>query len=162
VLKFTVEENLVLKTFAELPITKHGIIQWKEIRQKAEALIKAYDIRTPSSVVTVNHLSGGNQQKVVVARELSNQPALLVTSQPTRGLDLGAVESVHEFLLKERNRGAAVLFISTELPEVMALCDRIIVMYKGEIMGDVEAKEVDVNQIGELMLGHREAQEAMT
>jgi ABC-type uncharacterized transport system ATPase subunit len=162
VLKFTVAENLLLKTFAEPPFTKNGIIQWKEIRQKAEALIKAYDIRTPSSVVTVNHLSGGNQQKVVVARELSNQPALLVTSQPTRGLDLGAVESVHEFLLKERNRGAAVLFISTELPEVMALCDRIIVMYKGEIMGDVDAKEVDVNQIGELMLGHREALEATT
>jgi ABC-type uncharacterized transport system ATPase subunit len=159
VLKFTVGENLILKTFAGLPFTKHGIIQWQEIKQKAEALIKEYDIRTPNSDVTANHLSGGNQQKVVVARELSNQPALLVASQPTRGLDLGAVEAVHNFLLKERNRGAAVLFISTELSEVLALSDRIIVMFKGEIMGDLDAKIIDINQIGELMLGHREAQE---
>lgn len=160
VLKFTIGENLILKTFARLPFTKHGIIQWKEIKQKADALIKAYDIRTPSSIVTVNHLSGGNQQKVVVARELSNQPALLVSSQPTRGLDLGAVESVHKFLLNERNRGAAVLFISTELSEVLSLSDRIIVMFKGEIVGDLEAEKVDINLIGELMLGHREAIEA--
>ena len=160
VLKFTVAENLILKTFAGLPFTKRGIILWQEVRQKADALIKAYDIRTPSSKVTLNHLSGGNQQKVVVARELSNQPYLLVTSQPTRGLDLGAVESVHGLLLKERNRGAAVLFISTELPEVMALSDRIIVMFKGEIMGDLQAEKVDINLIGELMLGHREALEA--
>jgi simple sugar transport system ATP-binding protein len=159
VLKFTVGENLFLKTFAGLPFTKHGIIQWQEIKQKAEALIKEYDIRTPSSFVTANHLSGGNQQKVVVARELTNQPALLVSAQPTRGLDLGAVEAVHNFLLKERNRGAAVLFISTELSEVLALSDRIIVMFKGEIMGDLIAENVDINLIGELMLGHRQTQE---
>ncbi|MBA4419756.1 MAG: ABC transporter ATP-binding protein [Anaerolinea sp.] len=160
VLKFTVEENLILKTFEELPYTKRGIIQWHEIRQKADALIKEYDIRTPNSMVPVNHLSGGNQQKVVVARELSNKPALLISSQPTRGLDLGAVESVHNFLLKERNRGAAVLFISTELSEVLTLSDRIIVMFNGEIMGDLNAEKVDVNLIGELMLGHREGLEA--
>lgn len=157
VLKLTVAENLVLKTFGSNPFTKRGIIQWRDIRQKANALIKDYDIRTPTCMVTVNHLSGGNQQKVVVARELSSEPALFVTSQPTRGLDLGAVEAVHKVLLKERNRGAAVLFISTELPEVMALSDRIIVMFKGEIMGDLDAEEADVNLVGELMLGHREA-----
>ncbi len=159
VLKFTVGENLILKTFAGLPFTKHGIIQWEEIKQKADALIEEYDIRTPNSFVTMHHLSGGNQQKVVIARELSNQPALLIASQPTRGLDLGAVEAVHNYLLKERNRGAAVLFISTELSEVLALSDRIIVMFKGEIMGDMDAEKVDINLIGELMLGHREAQE---
>jgi simple sugar transport system ATP-binding protein len=162
VLKITVAENLVLKTFGGNPFTKRGIIQWREVRQKADALIKDYDIRTPTCMVAVNHLSGGNQQKVVVARELSGEPALLVTSQPTRGLDLGAVESVHKVLLNERNRGAAVLFISTELPEVMALSDRIIIMYKGEIMGDLEAENADVNLIGELMLGHREALETKT
>ncbi len=92
-----------------------------------------------------------------MAREMSGEPALLVTSQPTRGLDVGSVEAVHKVLLRERNRGAAVLFISTELPEVMALSDRIVVMYKGEIMGEVDAEKAEVNLIGELMLGHREA-----
>jgi simple sugar transport system ATP-binding protein len=108
-------------------------------------------------MVNVVNLSGGNQQRVVVGRELSREPALLVTSQPTRGLDVGSVEAVHKALLKERNRGAAVLFISTELPEVMSLSDRIIVMYKGEIMGELEAEFADVNLVGELMLGHRDA-----
>jgi simple sugar transport system ATP-binding protein len=161
VLNFTVEENLFLKTFAKFPFTKRGIIQWREIRRRAEAIIKEFEIRTPGSSVTTYHLSGGNQQKVVVARELSNDPALMLASQPTRGLDLGAVESVHKVLLAVRNRGGAVLFISTELPEVMALSDRIIVMFKGEIMGDLIAEDADVNHIGELMLGHREAAETI-
>lgn len=156
VLGFTVAENLTLKTFGKTPYTKRGIIQWGLIREHASVLIKDYDIRTPHSMVTTQHLSGGNQQRVVVARELSGEPALLVTCQPTRGLDIGSVEAVHKVLLRERNRGAAVLFISTELPEVMALSDRIIVMYKGEIMGELEAESADVNLIGELMLGHRE------
>ncbi|OGO26009.1 MAG: ABC transporter [Chloroflexi bacterium RBG_16_51_16] len=157
VLNFTVEENLFLKTFAKFPYTKRGFIQWREIRKKAEAIIREFEIRTPGSSVTTYHLSGGNQQKVVVARELSSDPALMLTSQPTRGLDLGAVESVHKMLLSVRNRGGAVLFISTELPEVMALSDRIIVMFKGQIMGDLVAEDADVNRIGELMLGHQEA-----
>jgi simple sugar transport system ATP-binding protein len=156
VLGFTVAENLTLKTFGKTPYTKRGIIQWGLIREHASVLIKDYDIRTPHSMVTTQHLSGGNQQRVVVARELSGEPALLVTCQPTRGLDIGSVEAVHKVLLRERNRGASVLFISTELPEVMALSDRIIVMYKGEIMGELEAESADVNLIGELMLGHRE------
>jgi ABC-type uncharacterized transport system ATPase subunit len=162
VLKCTVEENLVLKTFAKFPFTKRGIIRWREVRQRADSLIKEYDIRTPGSTITTDHLSGGNQQKVVVARELSSEPALMLTSQPTRGLDLGAVEAVHKVLLYVRNRGGAVLFISTELPEVMALSDRIIVMYKGEIMGDLIAEKSEVNRIGELMLGHREGLETKT
>lgn len=157
VLGFTVAENLTLKTFGKTPYTKRGIIQWGPIREHANVLIEDYDIRTPHSMVTTHHLSGGNQQRVVVARELSGEPALLVTCQPTRGLDIGSVEAVHKVLLRERNRGAAVLFISTELPEVMALSDRIIVMYNGEIMDELEAESADVNLIGELMLGHREA-----
>lgn len=87
----------------------------------------------------------------------TGEPDLIIASQPTRGLDLGAVESVHNVLLQERNRGAAVLFISTELPEVLALSDRIVVMFKGDIMGEVDSKDADVNYIGELMLGHKEA-----
>jgi len=157
VLGFTVAENMILKTFGKSPYTKYGIIQWGPIKEHANVLIENYDIRTPHSMVTTQHLSGGNQQRVVIARELSGEPALLVASQPTRGLDIGSVEAVHKALLRERNRGAAVLFISTELPEVMALSDRIIVMYKGEIMGELDAESADVNLIGELMLGHREA-----
>ena len=162
VLGFSVAENLLLKTFAEAPFTEHGIMQWGFIRKHADELIEEYDIKTPNCMVSTKHLSGGNQQRVVVARELSEDPSLLVASQPTRGLDIGSVEAVHKVLLRERNRGVGVLFISTELPEVMSLSDRIIVMYKGEIMGELKAETADVNVIGELMLGHREALEKAT
>ena len=160
VLGFTVAENMVLKTFADPPFTRRGIIRWNEIHRHASKLMQEYDVRAPDPMVLASSLSGGNQQRVVVARELSGKPSMLVTSQPTRGLDVGSVESVHSVLLRERNRGAGVLFISTELSEVMALSDRIIVMYKGEIMGELEAEGADVNTIGELMLGHREVLEA--
>jgi ABC-type uncharacterized transport system ATPase subunit len=154
---FGVAENLILKTFAESRFTWRGIMQWGAIRQEANTLIQEYDIRTPHSMMPVRFLSGGNQQRVVVARELSGKPALVVGSQATRGLDVSATESVHKILLRERNRGAAVLFISTELPEVLALSDRIIVMFEGQIMGELDAETADVDLIGELMLGHREA-----
>jgi len=160
VLGFTVAENMVLKTFADPPFTRRGIIRWNEIHRHASKLMQEYDVRAPDPMVLASSLSGGNQQRVVVARELSGKPSMLVTSQPTRGLDVGSVESVHSVLLRERNRGAGVLFISTELSEVMALSDRIIVMYKGEIMGELEAEGADVNTIGELMLGHREVLES--
>ena len=160
VLGFTVAENMVLKTFADAPFTRRGIIRWDEVHRHASKLMQEYDVRAPDPMVLVSSLSGGNQQRVVVARELSGKPSMLVTSQPTRGLDVGSVESVHSVLLRERNRGAGVLFISTELSEVMALSDRIIVMYKGEIMGELEAEGADVNTIGELMLGHREVLES--
>ncbi len=157
VLEFDVSENLVLKTSSKPPFTQRRILQWGAIRGEADRLIQEFDIRTPDSTVPVTYLSGGNQQKVVVARELSQKPSLVVASQATRGLDVGATESVHKILLNERNRGAAVLFISTELPEVLALSDRIIVMFDGQIMGELDAETADVELIGELMLGHREA-----
>jgi simple sugar transport system ATP-binding protein len=160
VLSMSIAENFLLKDHAEAPYTKRGILQWNAIREHADQVIEEFDVRTPDCMVNAANLSGGNQQRVVVGRELSTQPTLLVTSQPTRGLDVGSVEAVHKALLNERNRGAAVLFISTELPEVMALSDRIIVMYKGEIMGELDAESADVNVIGELMLGHREAIQA--
>jgi len=156
VLGFTVAENMVLKNFADPPFTRRGIIRWDEVHRHASKLMQEYDVRAPDPMVLVSSLSGGNQQRVVVARELSGKPSMLVT----RGLDVGSVESVHSVLLRERNRGAGVLFISTELSEVMALSDRIIVMYKGEIMGELEAEGADVNTIGELMLGHREVLES--
>jgi len=157
VLGFSVAENLILKKFVESPFTRRGVMRWDAIQRGANTLIQEYDIMTPHSMMPVRFLSGGNQQRVVVARELSGQPALVVASQATRGLDVSATEGVHKVLLRERNRGAAVLFISTELPEVMALSDRIIVMFEGQIMGELDGQNADIDLIGELMLGHREA-----
>jgi simple sugar transport system ATP-binding protein len=152
-LDLTVAENLVIKDFWRPTYAKRGILHYNTIRENARKLIRAYDVRTPSEEVQVRYLSGGNQQKVVVARELNAEPVLDIAAQATRGLDLGAVEGVHETLLSERNRGAAVLFISTELQEVMSLSDRIIVLFRGEVMGDVEGDEADVSTIGQMMLG---------
>jgi ABC-type uncharacterized transport system ATPase subunit len=165
VLGFNVAENLVIKAFDGLPYTRRGILRWGEIDQQANAQIQQYHIRTPSPSVLARHLSGGNQQKVVVARELSGSPALLIASQPTRGLDVGSVEAVHNILLQERNRGAAVLFISTELSEVMSLSDRIVVLFRGAVMGDMDAETAELREIGELMLGRGrdiEVAEALT
>jgi simple sugar transport system ATP-binding protein len=153
VLDLTVAENFVIKDFSQPPYARRGVLRYDVIKEHARRLIHDYDIRTPSGDVQVRHLSGGNQQKVVVARELNAEPVLDIASQATRGLDLGAVESVHETLLSERNRGAAVLFISTELQEVMSLSDRIIVLFRGEVMGEVAGDEADVSTIGQMMLG---------
>lgn len=157
ILGFGVAENLILKKFVEAPFARHGIMRWHAIRREANTLIQEYDIMTPHSMMPVRFLSGGNEQKVVVARELSGNPALVVASQATRGLDVSAIEGVHKVLLRERNRGAAVLFISAELSEVLALSDRIIVMFEGQIMGELDGESADVDLIGELMMGHREA-----
>ena len=152
-LDLSIAENLVIKDFWRPVYAKGGVLHYKPIRAHARKMIQAYDIRTPSGEVQVRHLSGGNQQKVVIARELNSGPVLDITSQATRGLDLGAVENVHETLLKERERGAAVLFISTELEEVMSLSDRIIVLFRGEVIGEVDGEGADVSTIGQLMLG---------
>jgi len=155
VLDFTVTENLFLRTYNDAPFDRWGIVQWDIAQTKAEELVKTYDVRTPNVMVPMNTLSGGNQQKVVVARETNAQPPVIIGSQPTRGLDLGAMDSLHELFLKERNRGAAVMFISTELSEVMALGDRIIVVFNGEIMGELDGDSASVLQVGEMMMGHR-------
>jgi simple sugar transport system ATP-binding protein len=152
-LDLSVAENLVIKDFWRPTYAKGGVLHYDIIREHAGRMVTAYDIRPPSGEVQVRHLSGGNQQKVVVARELSAGPVLEIASQATRGLDLGAVESVHDILLSERNRGAAVLFISTELQEVMSLSDRIIVLFRGDVIGEVEGDGADVSIIGQLMLG---------
>ena len=152
-LDLSVAENLVIKDFWRPTYTQGGILHYNIIREHARKMIAAYNIRTPSGDVQVRHLSGGNQQKVVVARELNAEPVLDIASQATRGLDLGAVESVHDTLLGERNRGAAVLFISTELQEVMSLSDRIIVLFRGKVMGEVDGDRADVSTIGQMMLG---------
>ena len=156
VLDFTVEENLIIKEYMKDPYAKRGILQYREIGRHADEMIRKYNIKTSSKDVKVKTLSGGNQQKVVIARELNPEPILDIASQPTRGLDLGAVAGVHDVLMKERERGAAVLFISAELQEVMALSDRIIVLFSGESMGDLDGETADQATIGQMMLGKRE------
>lgn len=155
VLDFSVAENLVIKEYMNAPYTKNGILQYKEIKKHADEMISKYNIKTPSGEVKAKTLSGGNQQKVVIAREMNAEPVLDLAAHPTRGLDLGAVTNVHDILLSERNRGAGVLFISAELQEVMAVSDRIIVLYSGEIMGDLDGETADQNLIGQMMLGQR-------
>ena len=152
-LDMSIEENLIIKEISSPPYNKGGVLRYKPIREHAREMISKYDIRTRSGETKVATLSGGNQQKVIIAREMNNEPVFIIASQATRGLDLGAVESVHDALLRERNRGAAVLFISTELQEVMALSDRIIVLFRGEGMGNVEGEGADISTIGKMMLG---------
>lgn len=155
VLDFSVAENLVIKEYMNAPYTKNGILQYKEIKRHADEMIAKYNVKTPNCDVKAKTLSGGNQQKVVIAREMDPEPVFDMAAHPTRGLDLGAVTNVHDILLNERNRGAAVLFISAELQEIMAVADRIIVLYSGQIMGDLDGETADQNVIGQMMLGQK-------
>jgi simple sugar transport system ATP-binding protein len=153
VLPFPVAENLVLCTFYKEPFSKGVILQYDNILENAEKLIDNFDIRTPDPLTPVSSLSGGNQQKVIIARELSRPVALLVASQPTRGLDVGSIEYIHKRLVQKRDEGCAVLLISPELDEIMELSDRITVMYRGEIVADLPNKDVTKEQVGLMMAG---------
>ncbi len=153
VLSYTVADNMVLCSYY-LPPFAHGMmLQQTAVDANARKLIDEYDVRTPSPYVPASKLSGGNQQKVIVARELSRPVKLLVASQPTRGLDVGSIEYIHKEIVAMRDRGVGVLLISAELDEIMALSDRIAVMYRGEIMDVLEAKEADKESLGLLMAG---------
>jgi len=149
---FSIAENLVLDTHGLTPFSRAGQLSTSKISENATKLKTEFDIRAQSIYDTANSLSGGNKQKVVLARELSRQVKLVVASQPTRGLDVGSIEFVHERLLAERNSGRAVLLISTELDEVAALADRIAVIYRGEILGIVDAN-VSREKLGLMMAG---------
>jgi simple sugar transport system ATP-binding protein len=149
---FSIAENLVLDTHGLTPFSRVGQLSASKISDNATKLKTEFDIRAQSIYDTANSLSGGNKQKVVLARELSRQVKLVVACQPTRGLDVGSIEFVHERLLAERNSGRAVLLISTELDEVAALADRIAVIYSGEILGIVDAN-VSREKLGLMMAG---------
>jgi simple sugar transport system ATP-binding protein len=153
VLPFPVAENLVLCTFYKEPYSKGVILQYKTIMDRAKKLIKDFDIRTPDALTPVSTLSGGNQQKVIIARELSRPVDFLVAAQPTRGLDVGSIEYIHKRLLEKRDDGCAVLLVSPELDEVMQLSDRITVMYRGKIIADLPNKDVTKEQVGLMMAG---------
>ena len=153
VLVFPITDNLVLNTYYAPPFTKGVILQHKTIVDTANQLVKEFDIRTPSAMLTAGSLSGGNQQKLIVAREFSRPIKLLVASQPTRGLDVGSVEYIHGRILQKRDEGCAVLLVSSELDEIMQLADRIAVMYRGKIIDILPADKATKEGVGLLMAG---------
>jgi ABC-type uncharacterized transport system ATPase subunit len=157
ILPFSVAENLVLNTYYEPPFTSGMTLRLEQIQKAAEERVKLFDIRTTSTSVPVSNLSGGNQQKVIVAREFSRPIKLLIASQPTRGLDVGSIEYIHSQILKKRDEGCAVLLISSELDEIMVLSDRIAVMYAGHILDILPAEQASREKLGLLMAGITES-----
>ena len=160
VLDFTLEQNMVLQRFDEPQFQKAGFIRNDEVRDYAEKLIEQYDVRSGQGPVTIaRSMSGGNQQKAIIAREIDRDKPLIVAVQPTRGLDVGAIEYIHSQLVAERDKGKAVLLVSLELDEVMSLSDRILVLYEGEIVGEFDPKAVTVQELGLYMAGAKRAGE---
>ena len=156
VLSFPVSDNLVLNTYYVEPFAHFVTLQQDTILETARKRVREFDVRTPSVLTPVANLSGGNQQKVIIAREFSRPIKLLIASQPTRGLDVGSIEYIHSRIIEKRDEGTAVLLVSPELDEVMSLSDRIAVMYEGEIVDILPADEVTREQIGLLMAGVKE------
>ena len=154
VLDFTLEQNMVLQRFNDSEFQKFGFIKNGAVRSYSERLIEQYDVRSGQGPVTIaRSMSGGNQQKAIIARELDRQKPLVIAVQPTRGLDVGAIEYIHSQLVAERDAGRAVLLVSLELDEVMSLSDRILVMYEGEIVGELDPKQTTVQELGLYMAG---------
>ncbi|MDF9867023.1 ABC-type uncharacterized transport system ATPase subunit [Bacilli bacterium PM5-3] len=161
VLDFSLAENVVLHSFDKKPYQKNHIIVESEVNKIANTLIDEFDIRTSmGSKTIVRQMSGGNQQKVIIAREINLSPDLLLVVQPTRGLDVGAIEYIHKRIIEERDLGKAVLLVSLELDEIMNLSDKIAVMYQGEIMGEVDPDKTDENELGLMMAGYSKNKEA--
>jgi simple sugar transport system ATP-binding protein len=153
----SVSDNLAIKTYRKPPLSGGIFLQREKMRDEAEVLVKTFSIQTPSVDQPVRKLSGGNLQKVILAREIGSQPRVLVASYPTRGLDIGATEGVRKILLAERNAGAAILLISEELDEIFGIADTIVVLYEGEIMGILPAESADRQQVGLMMAGRTHA-----
>ena len=155
VLDYTLEDNIVLQRYFEPEFTnKFGFLRRKNIRTYAERLIEQYDVRSGQGPITISRaMSGGNQQKAIIAREIDKDPQLLIAVQPTRGLDVGAIEYIHKQIVAQRDAGKAVLLVSLELDEVMTVSDRILVMYEGEIVGELDPKTTTVEELGLYMAG---------
>jgi general nucleoside transport system ATP-binding protein len=160
VLDFTLAENIALKDYAEEPDSKWGWLFPKRLIARARTLLKEFDVRGGGPQTPAASLSGGNQQKVVIAREVSRDPSILVAAQPTRGLDVGAIEFVHRRLVAERDEGRGVLLVSFELDEILSLSDRILVLYEGRIVGEY-TPDVSEEELGIAMTGGRKEQEAV-
>jgi len=153
VMSYPITDNLVLCTYYRPPFAHHGMLDHQAIDENGRRLVREFDVRTPSPYIPTSKLSGGNQQKVIVARELSRPIKLLIASQPTRGLDVGSIEYIHKEIVRMRDAGCAVLLVSAELDEIMALSDRIAVMYEGRIMDILPADQATKEQLGLLMAG---------
>lgn len=155
VLNFTVAENIVLKRYYKKPYSNRGFLNYKVITLEADKLIHEFDVRPPDYKLFAKNLSGGNQQKVILAREFSSSPDLLIAVQPTRGMDVGAIEYIHRKLIELRDSGKAILLVSLELDEILNLSDRIAVMYSGRIMDILDSKMATKEEIGLLMIGKK-------
>ena len=154
VLDFTLEQNMVLQDFQDKRFQKLGFIKNDAVRQYSDELIEAFDVRSGQGSITIaRSMSGGNQQKAIIAREIDKDPQLLIAVQPTRGLDVGAIEYIHKQIVAQRDAGKAVLLVSLELDEVMTVSDRILVMYEGEIVGELDPKKTTVEELGLYMAG---------
>ena len=154
VLDYSLENDIILQTYFENEFTHMGFLRPKQIRNYADHLIDLYDIRSGQGAATMaRSMSGGNQQKAIVAREIDRDPKLLIAVQPTRGLDVGAIEYIHKKIVEQRDEGKAVLLVSLELDEVMDVSDRILVMYEGEIVGELDPKTTTVEELGLYMAG---------
>jgi simple sugar transport system ATP-binding protein len=156
VLSFPVRDNLVLNTYYVPPFAKGAVVQEQEITKSAQERVELFDIRTPGIDVPTSNLSGGNQQKVIVAREFSRPIKLLIASQPTRGLDVGSIEYIHQRIVQKRDEGAGVLVVSPELDEILSLSDRIAVMYRGQIVATLPVEGATRERLGLLMAGIHE------
>jgi ABC-type uncharacterized transport system ATPase subunit len=154
VLDFSLAENLALRDYRRAPIAKHGLMSPKRMNERAAPLLEEYDVRGGGSEALALSLSGGNQQKVVIAREIAEHPKVLIAAQPTRGLDVGAIEFVHSRLIEQRDAGRAVLLVSLELEEIRSLSDRVLVMYDGRVVAEL-APEASEEEFGVAMLGGR-------
>ena len=153
VLQMGLDENIGIQTYYKEPLSKNGFLNKKAFVDLAERLIEEFDVRTPSPTVAAGALSGGNQQKAIIAREIDRDPSLLIAAQPTRGLDVGAIEYIHKRLIDQRNKGKAVLLMSFELDEILNVADRIAVMYEGRIVDVLDTKETNEAELGLLMAG---------
>ena len=157
ILDFSIEDNLILQHFDKEPFSKKGILNRKEIRTNATELMEKFDVRPRNSEAKpAGTLSGGNQQKVIIAREVTNDKDLLIAVNPTRGLDVGAIEFVHKYIVEQRNKGRAVLLVSFELDEIMSLSDRIEVIFDGQIIGSVNGSDADEKKLGFMMAGGKQ------
>ena len=157
VLQYSVAENIVLQTYYHKPYSKNAILNFEQVDKKAKQLVEEYDVRTPSTQTLAGSLSGGNQQKVIIGREIDRSPHLLIAAQPTRGLDVGAIEFIHKRLIEERDKGRAVLLMSFELDEILNVSDRIAVMFDGQVIDIVKPEETTEQELGLLMAGSEKA-----
>jgi len=153
VMPYSIADNMVLNSYYEQPFSRHGILNQQVIQSNGSELVDEYDVRTPSSLSSAGSLSGGNKQKVIVAREFSRPVKLLIANQPTRGLDVGSIEFIHKQIIKQRDHGVAVLLVSAELDEILSLSDRIAVMFDGKVVKTLPVAEASREQLGLLMAG---------